>query len=256
MQFESLKDLRAIHLGALWDELGRKDYPHFEEQPPVPNMIERFGRVLANKPPRFELLNLPPLARYFFVSDSRTEAIQVQQDRLTFNWRKLGDDAMYPRFGYIASKFGECAYAVERFLSREKLGSIRVDQAEVTYVNQISGKSIGTRMEKVLSVFSGQYTDGYLPEPERVSVDLVFPLKGDAKQYGRLYIRSETGTSSDAGLMDLRLIARGKPFGNDIKATLDFLALGRASIVHGFASITSKEKHKEWGRIDDVSDEQ
>jgi uncharacterized protein (TIGR04255 family) len=252
MQFETLRGLRAIHLGSLWDKLDRIRFPKVEEQPAVPKSVERFGSSTALGPPRFEFLNLPPLPRYFFISNDETEVVQVQPDRFTFNWRKRSPDDEYPRYEQVVGKFEELARVFELFLAEQRLGTIVIEQAEITYVNEIAGKSASTRMEAVLSVFSGAYTTNYLPPPEQVNVALMFPVESAGKQVGRLYVNSAASTNPDAPGMQLTLIARGKLAGTDIKAAVEFCGLGRAAIVNGFASITSKEMHKAWERTDDA----
>jgi hypothetical protein len=50
--------------------------------------------------------------------------------------------------------------------------------------------------------------------------------------------------------LNMVLLARGKPDGNDIKAARRFFEIAHEHIVSGFTSITSKQMHQIWGRID------
>lgn len=250
IQFQPLSELRAIHLGALWERLGRDYFASVEEQPPVPKAIERFGIVRQFIAPQFEILNMGPLPRILFVSAGGNEIVQVQKDRFTFNWRKRSESDIYPRYEAIEEQFLRFSAIFEGFLKDERLGSLRIEQAEVTYVNQIPPVDIGRRVEKVISVLSGDYTHSYLHDPEEVRLSLKFPMLREETPFGRLHVDVFGSTQADSPAINLVLLARGMPTGNDIKAAIDFFRAGRAAIVNGFASITSTEMHQLWGRTD------
>ncbi len=253
MQFEALPGLRAIHLGAIWDIFGRADFPLTEEQPPLPAQSERAGASQGFFPPQISILNVPPLPRYFFISSSGSEVIQIQQDRFGYNWRKRKEDDVYPRFGAIEAKFEEYARRFVSYVQQEGLGNVRVTQAEVTYVNQIRTEGVPGKLEKVVSVFSGGYTDHFLHDPEEVHLALRYPISRNGDFCGRLYVDVRPTASMESGAaLTMVLLARGKPDGNDINAAQGFFAIAHEQIVSGFASITSKEMHLIWGRIDNV----
>jgi uncharacterized protein (TIGR04255 family) len=253
IQFQPLSELRAIHLGSLWERFGKKTFTSVEEQPPMPRTFERFGGVRQFVVPQFEILNMAPLQRFVFISRTGTEVVQLQKDRFSFNWRKRSSSDVYPRYESIEAQFVSFEAAFEEFLREEKLGIVKIEQAEVIYVNQIPAAELGNRAEKVISILSGNYTDSYLREPEEVRLSLTFPMLRDKTPYGRLHVEAFGSTQADAPALNLALVARGKPFGTDINAATEFFRAGRAFIVNGFASITSKEMHKIWGRTDDTS---
>jgi len=251
MQFEELSNFRAIHLGALWDKFSKDKFPLTEEQPPVPSTLEPLGIPQISLGPQFQVLNLPPLPRYLFLSNSTSFIIQVQQDRFTVNWRRRSPEDLYPRYEAVASKFEEFADCFNEFLRKEELGNLRITQAEVTYVNRIETAELPGDVERIVSVLSSRYSDGFLHDPEEVNLTLRFPIYEAGNLRGRLHIAARTGAAVDArNPMNLMLLARGKPQGDDIKAALDFFAIGRKHIVSAFASVTSKEMHLKWERTD------
>jgi uncharacterized protein (TIGR04255 family) len=203
--------------------------------------------------PQFEIFNMPLLARSVFVSSQKTEIVQVQKDRFTFNWRKATATDVYPRYEAIEERFLYFLGKFERFLRDERIGSLKIEQAEVTYVNQEVPLELGQRLEKVISIVSGDYSDNSLPEPEQVRLSLIYPLRKERIPFGRLHIEAIGSAQGDSPALNLVLLARGKPSGTDIKAAIEFFRDGRAAIVNGFASITSKEMHRKWGRTDDAS---
>lgn len=252
MQFEDLSNFRAIHLGALWERFSRQDFPIAEEQPPVPASLEPLG-IPQVAVPQFQVLNIPPMPRYLFLSGTESYIVQVQQDRLTVNWRRRSPQDFYPRFPAVLAKFEDLAGRFEAFLRSEELGSLRVAQAEVTYVNRIETAELPGDVERIISVLSNRYSDGFLHDPEEVNLTLRFPLYEDSQLRGRLHILARTGAAVDArNPMNLVLLARGKPQGDDIKAAVNFFTLGRKHIVSAFASVTSKEMHLKWERTDNA----
>jgi uncharacterized protein (TIGR04255 family) len=191
------------------------------------------------------------MPRYFFISKSGSEAIQIQQDRFGYNWRKLQENDEYPRFGPIEERFEDYAQRFISFVQDHRLGNMRITQAEVTYVNKIRTEGAPGKLEKVVSVFSGDYTDSFLHDPEEVQLALRYPILRDGDFCGRLYVdvRPITLLEGQAAL-NMVLLARGKPDGNDIKAARGFFETAHEHIVSGFTSITSKQMHQIWGRID------
>jgi uncharacterized protein (TIGR04255 family) len=251
MQFEELSNFRVIHLGALWERFSKVEFPQTEEQPPVPKATELIGVPFVSAVPQFEILNVPPMPRYLFLSSESSFIIQVQQDRFTVNWRRRSVGETYPRFEAVLEKFSEMAEKFKSFLLDEGLGVIAVTQAEITYVNRIETSALPGKVESIVSVLSSRYSDGFLHDPDETNLSLRFPLFEDNNLRGRLHIVARTGTSVGPGSpMNLMLFARGKPQGSDIKAAQDFFLIGRKHIVSAFASVTSKEMHLTWERTD------
>lgn len=248
IQFAELSNFRAIHLGSLWEAFSKVVFPRFEEQPPVPASLEAMGIPQATSAPQFQLLDVPPMPRYLFLSDRSGFVVQVQQDRFTVNWRRRSPNDLYPRFEAVLSEFERLADQFNQFMSDGNLGKIRVTQAEVTYVNRIETSELSA---DVVSVLSSRYSDGFLHDPEEVNLSLRFPIFEKDQLCGRLHIVARTGALlGSKNPMNLMLLARGKPQGDDIKAAVDFFAIGRKHIVSAFASVTSKEMHLKWERTD------
>ena len=253
MQFEKLANFRAVHLGLLWQSLGRDRFPNFEEQPPVQETIERFGPVKATEFPKFELMDVPPVPRYLFVSADGTEVVQIQQDRFTVNWRKRNLTDVYPRFEALAAFFQTQVATFERFVTQNHLGQIKATQAEVTYVNRIEPALESRKLGMILSVFSGVFTDNFLQEPEEAYSSFRFPMMTESGRVGSLYVEVRPEIPGEKnGTLKMVLLARGRPQAPTSASASDFFMLARKYIVSGFASITSKEAHATWGRIDNA----
>lgn len=252
IQFEELAKFRSIHLGLLWEELGIHRFPDFEEQPPVHVALESLDGS-ESEAPKFEVLDVPPMPRYLFISVSGNEVVQIQQDRFTVNWRKRKPTDEYPRFEHLAAFFDEQCRRFEGFLSRRNLGRLEVNQAELTYVNRIEKAGQPSRLRDFLSVLSGAYSDDFLQDPEEVYASFRYPLYSSQERVGRLYIDVRPEAPGNAeGALKMVLRARGKPAASDRVSAEAFFTLARQQIVSGFASITSKEAHNTWGRRDNA----
>jgi uncharacterized protein (TIGR04255 family) len=255
VQFEPLPALRTIHLGLLWVEF-REHFPNLEEHPPRAPTIEEF-EVIKPKKMEVQFQKEIPVLRCWFLNESGTELIQVQQDRFVFNWREVGEKREYPRYENVRRKFIEALITFQQFLDREQLGELIPNQCEVTYVNHIvqgEGWDSHGQLEKLFTVWASQYSDSFLREPEEAgfSVRYIIPSE-EGPPIGRLHINVHPAFRREDGMpiIVMSLTARGRPLGVDHDDVLSFLDTGRKWIVRGFTSITTNEIHKIWERCDE-----
>jgi len=257
VQFEPLTALRTPHLGLLWS-IWRDRFGKTEEHPPLDPVMERFGTpALLGGGPGIRIASAPPVPRCWFLNESGTELIQVQQDRFVHNWRKTGVSDTYPRYEAIRTRFMKELAEFCRFVKDEKLGELTPTQCEVTYVNHMRAK-LGWenqgQVNRVLAVWSGMHSDEFLGEPEDVRLAVRHVMRDDTqKPVGRLHISLQPGylREDDEPILVLTLTARGAPEGQGIDAVCRFIDRGRTWIVSGFASVTTAEMHKIWGRCDE-----
>jgi uncharacterized protein (TIGR04255 family) len=200
-------------------------------------------------------VDAPPVPRCWFISDDGTELIQVQQDRFIHNWRRARPTDEYPRYEQVRQRFVRDFETFEGFLHREGLGTLELNQCEVTYLNHIepsgTGNSLGD-LDKVITIITRQYSDDYLGSPETIAFDAHYLMEEAGRPRGRLHITSRPQARLVDGSMvlALSLTARGAPLGPGFEDALRFLDLGRNWIVRGFTSITTKPMHQLWGRYD------
>lgn len=257
VQFEPLTNLRTPQLGLLWSDF-RGRFPKIEEHPPLDPMMERFG---VKGPPtasiRFEMVRRPPVPRCWFLNESGTELVQVQQDRFAHNWRKVGDGEEYSRYEHVRETFKSELGTFEGFLRREKVGELTPNQCEVTYVNHIiadNGWKKHGELARVLTLFAGKCSEEFLPDLEEARLSGSYVIPGaDGQPLGRLRFSIEPVyfREDDRPMFLLNLVARGRPDGEGVDGVLRFLDTGHEWIVRGFAAITTPNMHKVWGRRDD-----
>ena len=254
LQFEPISGLTSPHLGVLWARF-RQELPLIEEHPQLPPVFEKFE---PPSPAQVEVTieEKPPLPRVWFVNDTKTELIQMQSNRFIHNWRKLEGMEPYPHYEPIREKFrGEVA-VLEQFLRDEKLGTLAVNQCEVTYVNHVEPSGVWDRhgqLEKVFSMWSGLVNSSFLPDPEDAGLHMRFVIPdGTGKPIGRLHVVVHPAwkKTDNSPILALNLTARGAPIGEGTEGAFTFFDLARRWIVKGFADLTTPEMHRAWERID------
>jgi uncharacterized protein (TIGR04255 family) len=257
VQFERLEALRNPHVGLFWSEL-RNEFPDVEERPPLPPVFESFG-VQENTENTFklEVLEVPPVSRYWFLNRKGSELIQLQQDRFIVNWRKTDLHDEYPRYEHVEELFSSKLELFRKFLVREKLGTLVPKQCEITYVNRMPAGEGWTNpgdLGRIVTVWAPSYSDTFLSQPEDARLSVRYAIRdGSSEPMGRLNISVEPRYSDTERRMVMLMVlnARGKPSSADKDGVLEFLRVGRKWIVRGFTSITTAEMHTVWRRRDD-----
>ncbi len=254
VQFDLLSSLQTPHIGILWSNF-RPTFPRVEQHPPRNSVIEKFGVRKPDKATVTFGMGIP-VPRCWFLNETGTELIQVQQDCFVHNWRKGSEVDEYPHYRYIREKFELELNTFRQFIRNENLGEFIPNQCEVTYVNHIvlgEGWENHGQLDEVITVWSPHYSDDFLSKPEgvRFAVRYVIPDKTGAP-LGRLHVSIEPGyrTIDEKPIFILRLTARGRPDGEGSEGVFRFLDRGHEWIVRGFASITTQRMHKIWGRLD------
>jgi len=248
IQFKKLQNLKAPHTGILWERLGRNDYPECKEMPPIAHTIESFEGV----PPQsatitIEGMSHPPLPRLFFISTIKNHLIQIQEDRLHQNWRKIKSDDEYPRYVKLYPKFIKSWDFFNSFVDELDLGPIEPNQYELTYVNHIPRGEGWVNLSDIYNVFRDfqcKLDSRFLPEPENVSWRKTYRLPDDS---GRLHVSLRLAVSREIRdrVMILDLTARG--FTNKNMDT--WFDMAHEWIVKGFTDLTSESIQKSvWKR--------
>jgi uncharacterized protein (TIGR04255 family) len=239
IQFNKLENLKAPHTGILWEKLGRKEYPECKEMPPLAHTIESFDEIAPQLPSvTIEEFNHPPLPRLFFISEIKNHLIQVQEDRLLQNWRKLQAEDEYPRYVKLFPKFIGSWQLFNSFADELNLGPIQPNQYELTYVNHIPRGRGWRNLSEIHNVFRDLQSEPdrrFLPEPENISWRKTYRLPNDS---GRLHVSLRLAISRESKdqVMILDLTARGFA----TKKMDAWFDMAHEWIVKGFTDLTSK----------------
>ena len=252
-QFVPLPLFTAPYIGLLWQKF-KQEYPVSQQHAPLGHITEAFG-VTDLIPPamNFQFLTALPTPRCFFLSKDGGRIIQIQSDRIIQNWRKIGSEP-YPRYEQLCSEFELLLSKFEEFIRSEKLGEVTFDQAEVTYLNNISSDewSEPSQLDEVLSFWPGFKDSEFLGHPEGVQLASRHIIKLEGQAVGRLHIELNTSPAmsitggTKPGII-LQLTSRLRPKGYKREDVIKRLNLGRTWIVSAFKDMTTQSARTVWG---------
>jgi uncharacterized protein (TIGR04255 family) len=254
IQFATLAAFRSVHAGLFWQKL-RSKYPKTTERGPIPPTFETFGGTPT--PPTFQVqaLLVPPMPRHWFETDTGEHLVQLQSDRVIHNWRQQTPSMKYPRYETVRRMFVPEVDKLAAVLQREKIGELRANQCEVTYINTISlpnGANPQQHLNKVTPLWTGQTSEAFLPESENAVIQTRYVLKRGDAPYGRVYVSFVPAfrATDYSPVVQLEISAKGRPSGESIAAAFKLLDEERDVVVRTFAAVTTMEMHKLWERID------
>jgi uncharacterized protein (TIGR04255 family) len=248
-------------LSEFWPSI-RASYSELEKHPPLPPVAETFDNSLPQVQIRLQSFGGATPLRYWFLDEPRVQLVQVQPDRLVFNWRKVEGTERYPGYAVLLPQFIELLRA---FLACEQVAAagIPVDWVEIQYINPIEiepheGAGHGP-LANILNMLVEDPPRGSLPPVEDTQLQERFRITWpNGESRGRLYLtavpaftpaRAPEAAKTPAYI--LTLLARGRrgTEGETIDAVGDFLNVGHDLIVHGFREVTTTEMRARWGEL-------
>lgn len=140
----SLSSKKSIEL----IDLLRNEYPEISEHPPIPSIIEH-----PNKPSTQKVLN-SFASRKHLVHKNTNKLIQIQPDRLLFNWRREETNTPYPSFINVFHDFKEIINIIIKTVDFDLYKEI--NQFEFTYIDHIYLDTFGIssyRLDHFLNIF-------------------------------------------------------------------------------------------------------
>lgn len=242
VQFQPLLSMSGPTLGPLrvrWRDM----FPLLEEQPALPPFLE----ADAHRGPaiQFSLSPVPP-SRFIFSNPSGSNLVQLQNDRLIVNWRRNAQDPVYPRYRHIRSRFEDSHKDLTSFVAEEGLGSIVVNQVELSYINQIE-----ENLQSLADPFAGWAwtVSHHLGKPSRSRSAATFEVPDLGVPPVRLHVSADPATDLDGRVVTFfTLTVRGAPVGSDLNAALGFLDRAHDHIVNSFTELTTVSMHEVWRR--------
>lgn len=238
--FAALATFKVAHFGSFWD-LIRKDYPECEDKPPV-----------------LDPTSLPvgmsgwfPLPRVWYLHRDRNFLIQLQQNRIWLNWRRLNESEQYPSFETLFPIFQATVARFVDFVHGNNLGEIMPNVAELAYVNQIpSGDSsrpysdVGEFMEDLRSP---HYK--YLPSPDGIAWRSEFTVGEDKLSIDLKSGKEIAGAQRSIYMLEIRSSRNFRDQSTAIP--FDWFMTANKLIVNAFCDVTTEKAQREyWQRTD------
>ena len=245
--FEKIDGFKAPHFGLFWQKV-HADFPTCEHAPTL------------GFPPKFADPTIEiglPLPRIWFVNKKKNELIQLQTDRFYYNWRKMQEEEVYPRYQSVVKAFKTNFEIFENFLKDEALGSPKPIECELTYINHIpkgDGWSAVADIHDLMPDLDWRSDNRrFLPEPNNLGWQAIFHLPEDM---GRLHVKLDQASRKidNLPLFALEISARGLGADKSREAIWNWFELAHTWIVRGFADLTGTTIQKTiWEREDDFT---
>ena len=191
------------------------------------------------------------MRRFWFETEKDDELLQIQQDRLIYNWKRpsdnLDDENCYPRYEPVIKNFFKYYDILLKTLEDKKIESSKPSFLELSYINLIDMPEKGlANIGSVFKDISWSENNRFLPVPENLQHRNFFQIPS-------LPLRLVTDLSMRQRVRDgkialhYELSVRG-PINNlssdDMREWFDN---ARLWITYGFVDTTSEKMHEKWG---------
>lgn len=246
VHFAELSGLHAPHLGDFWNALDRKQYPRVQTHPLLPPM------QLTTETPQIIFRQDGDPARAWFISSDDASLIQVQRDRVIFNWRQNHLQEPYPSYQVVKSNFRDVLNLFGKFLRSSKAGKLNIIGLELGYINHMQyGRELAevSDIGTVFPDFSWKFEPSrFLKKISALNWITQLPLP-EGKGNLNLQIQTVQRRTDGEPLLRADLVARHFAEGLNGKAMWDWFDLAHEWIVCGFADVTSPRVQNElWER--------
>jgi uncharacterized protein (TIGR04255 family) len=246
--FDELAGFSIGDFGRFW-ALIEHEFPECRQAPPLPVSIEQLGGVPFEPDVRLVVSEGETLPRCLYRHASSGEAVQVQNNRFTFNWAKLGA-APYPHSERTVERFVELFGSFEAFVQDRQLGPLNLTQCEITNVNIVPVTEFGNDFGDAprafqLPVFN---PDGNI-STETYMQAVEYLISGSPSPEGRVHVvLSPVINSTDQTLAyKLEITARSGHGSGKLRDVLEFFDTARTAINAAFLAHTTREMWATWG---------
>lgn len=259
VQFDEIRGLGTAHLAAFWATLNREEWPTATDAGLLDAQAERFDDASGwAKGVQFRMMQQHPGCRVQIKNRDGDRMIQLQNGRFHVNWLGKGG-GVYPRYKRVRDEFAALWAKFLEFVSPAHAPSVRSNQWEVTYVNQIPRGTVWTTpadwsffrplggVPTIAGTIEGESFGGewhFVIPPRRGRLHILW-------QHGREENEGTQGQSQD--FVRLTLTARGPVEAKDdpTAGIQEGLDLGHDAIVRSFRQLMSDSANQYWGLKDD-----
>jgi uncharacterized protein (TIGR04255 family) len=196
---------------------------------------------------QFEMIAAPPMPLYWLISEDKTMLIQLQHDRVAFNWRRTTPDDEYPLYERLRTEFDPMLDTIQAMVADEGRELV-CNWCEVTYINHILPRALAHQVTRLVT----EYQPPSLPELEDLGLVTRYRIDDeDGEPRGRMSvslnsaIRVEDSEPVWVFTLTTRLLTREGTL-EGAKACLDE---GRGYAGRGFGELTTEDMQALWERV-------
>jgi uncharacterized protein (TIGR04255 family) len=241
-QFANLDRMKIPHFGAFWDTC-KKGYPTIEHVMPLYDE----GAL-----PTCDSSTGLPIPRVWFIDPTESQLIQLQTDRIYYNWRKREAAPIYPRYPSVVDNFIGNYAALGKLASDMGLGPLLPQVLDLTYINVLPRGELWHNLDDLKAIFRNigwqPGVSTFLPPPSGLVFHAEYPLPNDQ---GTLTVKLLPGNrrSDNKEIYSFNLSARGIGSDTTTSGMREWFDMAREWIVRGFTDLTAPEIQKSaWGR--------
>jgi uncharacterized protein (TIGR04255 family) len=190
------------------------------------------------------------LPRVWLVHREKALLIQVQDDRIYFNWRRLQPNAEYPRFANLLPQFERYITMWSKFLDQQGLGLLEPSVCDLSYINHFS-----------LEGWKNLWDVGRVLSP--LTMDVPYPAKSppSSVNWGTIFDRDssrmilslqtlENATNRVERVLQFEIKAESHVPLKSVTAAAEWFVKANLDIVETFTSLTTEWGQTEiWGRV-------
>jgi uncharacterized protein (TIGR04255 family) len=235
-------DLLIPHMGQFWTQI-RDAYPACEHASPIIDAGSEDAGFL-------DPASGAPLPRVWLLSADSTQLIQLQRDRILFNWRQRPNNAEYVRFPTILAEYKRVRDAFATYVNEVSGVPPQPSAYSLMYVNLIpagNGWETADDFKKVFRDVGWKGGARFLPKPMDVQLRFAFKLPdefGSLKVHAHQAIRQSDKTR----LIKFELAASSPPLGGKHIDFDEWVGVAHEWIVNGFKDLTTDRMHAQyWG---------
>jgi uncharacterized protein (TIGR04255 family) len=255
VQFANLAGYSTAHAGWFWKEYLEKleedpsrrwvravDAPRLEDQ------FERFGTDDIWGPQiQMKMLSPTQSHRTQIIRADNERMLQVQDSRFILNWKK--QSGAYPKFGPLLEEFRTLLRAFEAFAFEAGLGTLKYNQWEIAYVDQLKKGGLWESARDWGKIFPGLsmppsgVNQVLWTGDETMSADWRFSLTGHR---GRMYIslRQVKIQPANDEVLNITFVSRGPVTPSETwEQGFD---IGHEVLYDTFLAVTSPEAKQHW----------
>lgn len=236
VQLPGLNTVGLVRLADIW----RDRYPTIQEQPALPPAAPG-GQMFM-----FQVGNSAPPQRFWLLAEDESLLIQVQNDRLLLNWRKVKDDDPYPHYGRLRQDFSDVWSEFIRYITSGDYGVFQPNLAEVSFFNRIPVSSASEVARTIAALNPDWSLDGHLA----TSLQIERILENAGEQSGQQNIA--LAYRPEFGFIQLEITSRIRIQAESTDSSAILTALDQAHDVDvlTFDQITTNSAHTAWGKND------
>lgn len=248
--FQDFTELHAPHLGAFAMALG-EEYGRVQTLAPLP-AVEFSLAALLNQGIQDIQSDRFQLPRTWFINSDDTSLIQVQRDRLVFNWKQNHNNNPYPSYDIVITDYRRILDIFLDFINKCKIGRVVITGLELAYINHfLYPRDLQdlSHIERVLPFFSWHTrSNPVFKTMSAINWTTQFEMP---EAEGRLHLQIQTAQRRRDGenLLRADFVARKLQPEIPLESIWKWFDRAHECIVTSFADITGPEVQRDvWGR--------